>query len=158
MKSSKLSYFAIWYMGCDYKLHSFFQFYHHWKINWITIIMFMFFVVVNSSLVSFNFWLVYEKFYFRLTIQYFPHISWYCVIFAFCFWTGKKLQTSTTTANTSKYASWSVIVSHYTEWLNRYILTKIIYIENGQLEHCPRFLRIWGLPCQRPNNAKLLPI
>ena len=35
----------IWYMGCDYKFHTFFQFYHHWKINWITIFMFMFIVV-----------------------------------------------------------------------------------------------------------------
>ena len=29
----------IWYMGCDYKFHTFFQFYHHWKINRITIFM-----------------------------------------------------------------------------------------------------------------------
>ena len=28
----------------------------------------------------------------------------------------------------------------------------------GQLELCPRFVRILGLPCQRPNNKNLLPI
>ena len=42
----------IWYMGCDYKFCRFFQFYHHWKINWITIIMFMFIVVIRPSPVS----------------------------------------------------------------------------------------------------------
>ena len=40
------------YMGCDYKFHTFFQFYHHWKINWITIFMFMFIVVIRPSPVS----------------------------------------------------------------------------------------------------------
>ena len=40
-----------------------------------------------------------------------------------------------------------------------YILTKIIYMDTvGQLELCPRFVRIRGLPCQRPNNKNLLPI
>ena len=51
-------------MGCDCKFHTFFQFYHHWKINWITIFMFMFIVVIPPSPV--NFWLIYENFYFRL--------------------------------------------------------------------------------------------
>ena len=51
-----------------------------------------------------------------------------------------------------KNVSWSVIVSDYIEWLNRYILTKIISMDNGQLELCPRFVRIWGLSCQRPNK------
>ena len=37
-------------------------------------------------------------------------------------------------------------------------MTKIIYVDNGQLELCPRFLKIWGLSCQRPNNKNLLPI
>ena len=40
------------YMGCDYKFHTFFQFFHHWKINWITIFMFMFIVVIRPSPVS----------------------------------------------------------------------------------------------------------
>ena len=40
------------YMGCDYKFHTFFQFYHHWKINWITIFMFMFINVIRPSPVS----------------------------------------------------------------------------------------------------------
>ena len=41
-----------------------------------------------------------------------------------------------------------------------YILTKIIYMDtnDGQLELCPRFVKIWGLSCQRPNNKNLLPI
>ena len=42
----------IWYMGCDYKFHRFFQFYYHWKINWITIIMSMFIFVIHPSPVS----------------------------------------------------------------------------------------------------------
>ena len=93
-------------------------------------------------------------------IHYFPYISWYCTIFAFCFWTGNKLLMSATTANTSQNVRWSVIVSDYIEQLNRYILTKIIYMDtnDGQLELCPRFVKIWGLYCQRPNNKNLLPI
>ena len=55
-----------------------------------------------------------------------------------------------------KNVSWSVIVSDYIEWLNRYILTKIISMDNGQLELCPRFVRIWGLSCQGSNNKNLL--
>ena len=39
-----------------------------------------------------------------------------------------------------------------------YILTKIIYMDNGQRELCPRFATIWGLSCQGPNNKNLLPI
>ena len=39
-----------------------------------------------------------------------------------------------------------------------YILTKIIYMDNGQLELCPRFVTIWGLSFQGPNNKNLLPI
>ena len=31
-------------------------------------------------------------------------------------------------------------------------------MDNWQLELCPRFLRIWGLPCQRLKNAILMPI
>ena len=42
----------MWYMGCDYKFHRFFQFYHHWKINWITFIMSMFIFVIHPSPVS----------------------------------------------------------------------------------------------------------
>ena len=39
-----------------------------------------------KSILPFNFWLIYEDFYFRLKKRhYFPHISWYCTIFAFCF-------------------------------------------------------------------------
>ena len=37
-------------------------------------------------------------------------------------------------------------------------MAKIIYMDNGQLELCPRFVKIWGLSCQRPNNKNLLPI
>ena len=48
-------------------------------------------------------------------IHYFPHISWYCTIFAFCFWTGNKLLTSATTANTSQNVIWSVIELNYIE-------------------------------------------
>ena len=47
--------------------------------------------------------------------NYFPHISWYCAIFAFCFWTGNMLQLSATTANKSQYVNWSVIVPNYIE-------------------------------------------
>ena len=39
----------IWYMGCDWKFRNVFQFYHHRKINWITIMMFMFIVVIRTS-------------------------------------------------------------------------------------------------------------
>ena len=79
--------------GMWLRIHSFFQFHHHWKFNWITIIMFMFIVVIHPSPVSpFNIWLIYENFYSRLEkIHYCRHISWYCAISAFCFWTGKKL-------------------------------------------------------------------
>ena len=54
-------------MGCDCKFHTFFQFYHHWKINWITIFIFIVYCRHSSkSSLSFNFWLIYENFYFRL--------------------------------------------------------------------------------------------
>ena len=54
-------------MGCDYKFHIFFQSYHHWKINWITIIMFYGYCCHSSkSSLPFNFWLICENFYFRL--------------------------------------------------------------------------------------------
>ena len=39
----------IWYIGCDCEFHNFFQFYHHWKIDWITIMMLMFIVVIHHS-------------------------------------------------------------------------------------------------------------
>ena len=39
----------IWYMGCDCKFHNAFQFYYHWKINWITIMKFWFIVVIRRS-------------------------------------------------------------------------------------------------------------
>ena len=39
----------IWYMGCDCKFHNAFQFYYHRKINWITIMMFWFIVVIRRS-------------------------------------------------------------------------------------------------------------
>ena len=45
----------IWYMGCDCKFHTFFQFYHHWKIHWITIFIFIVYcpnVVIRPSPVS----------------------------------------------------------------------------------------------------------
>ena len=54
-------------MGCDCKFHTFFQFYHHWKINWSTIFIFIVYCRHSSkSSLSFNFWLIYENFYFRL--------------------------------------------------------------------------------------------
>ena len=63
-------------MGCDCKLHSFFQFYHHRKINWIAIIYDVYVCychsvtevapVASKSILPFNFWLIYENFYFRL--------------------------------------------------------------------------------------------
>ena len=36
-------------MRCDCKFHNVFEFYHHWKMNWITIMMFMFIVVIRPS-------------------------------------------------------------------------------------------------------------
>ena len=142
----------IWYMGCDCKFYNFFQFYHHRRTY--QIILSMFIVVIRQSIFPFNFWFMYENCYFRLKKN--PYISWYCAIFAFCFGTGNKLSLSATAADTSRYVNWSVIIPNYIEKLNRYILTKGIYMDNGQLELCPSFIRIWGFPFQRLKNAILL--
>ena len=79
--------------------------------------MFMFIVVIRPSPVSHSTSGLYMKIFtsdFK-KIHYFPHISWYCTIFAFCFWTGNKLLMSATTANTSQNVSWSVIELDYIE-------------------------------------------
>ena len=39
----------IWYMGCDWKFHNFFKFYHHRKVNWINMMTFMFIIVIRPS-------------------------------------------------------------------------------------------------------------
>ena len=58
-------------------------------------------------------------------IHYFPHISWYCTIFAFCFWTGNKLLMSATTANTSQNVS--------CHWIRLHRIIKQIYIDKDNL-------------------------
>ena len=149
-------------MGCDHKFHTFFQFHHHWKNIWITIFIFicllLSFVQVESPIqLLLNKWSFLLQTLKKYTIFHTYHDIARFLLSVFELATIKLLM-SAMTANRSQYVSWYVIVSNYIEYLNGYILTKMIYMDNGQWELCPRFLRIWGLPCQRPNNAKLLPI
>ena len=51
-------------MGCDYKFHSFFQFYHH--LTELLILCYVYCCHSSNSILPFNFWLIYENFYFRL--------------------------------------------------------------------------------------------
>ena len=47
------------------------------KVNWIKKMKFMFIIVIYylyKSIFPFNFWLMYDKFYFRLKKHYFLHI------------------------------------------------------------------------------------
>ena len=113
----------------------------------------MFIAVIRQSTFSFNFWFMYKNCYFRLKKS---HISWYCVIFPFCFGTGIKL---VIVSHDSRYAAICKLKCHYTK-LHR--IVKQIYTDKRNLhgqwswELCPSFIRIWGFPFQRLKNSILL--
>ena len=105
-------------------VHTFFQFYHHWKMTRIAIFIFMFTVVISSkSSLSFNFWLIYEKFYFRLFSIHFMILHNFC--FLFLNW-----QKVVNVSHDSQYVAKSTLKCHCIR-LHRII--KQIYIDKDNL-------------------------
>ena len=112
----------------------------------------------SKSILPFNFWLMYEIFYFKLKKE--TLFSTHLMIlrnFCFLFFNWKQV---VIVSYDSQYVVIRKLKCHYTK-LHRtvkqiYILAKGICMDNGQLELCPRFIRIWRFHFQRLRNPILL--